>query len=486
MDAKKLEGSILQFALQGKLVPQDPKEEPASELVERIKAEKERLIQEKIIKKEKLLPKITEEEIPFEIPETWEWVRIRDVYYNRGQKKPDKEFTYIDVAAIDNQEGALSNQLNIIDPQKAPSRARKILGVGDVVYATVRPYLLNIAVIDRNFEYEPIASTAFVVMKPILIDNEFLYFILKSPMFNYQVESKVQGVTYPAINDTNFNKLLIPLPPVKEQKRIVRAIKNIKPKIDTYSEKKNRLFKIQEAFPHQLERSILQYAMQGDLIKQNSDDEPVIKLIDRIKAMKEKLIEEKVVPKEKTLTENLVGKSPFKIPTTWEWVRLKDICQVNPKNKVHDEMKAGFVPMKLIDDGFVNHHSFEVKTWKDIKKGFTHFQNGDVVIAKITPCFENRKSTIIKGLPNGVGAGTTELFVVRPFTNDINPEYLLWLFKSHHFITSGVETYTGTAGQQRVAKSFVENYLIPLPPVEEQNRLVQAINKVHESISKMK
>ncbi|PGU13408.1 hypothetical protein COD21_02220 [Bacillus cereus] len=483
MDAKQLKDSILQYAMQGKLVPQDLNDEPAIELLKRIKEEKEQLIAQKVIKKEKVLPEISEKEIPFEIPETWEWCRIKDVYFNIGQKKPDTTFTYIDVAAIDNKDAVLKEELTEIESANAPSRARKVLTKGDVIYATVRPYLKNIAVIDREFVHEPIASTAFVVMTPIQIEVDFLYYVLVSPMFDTQVASKVQGVTYPAINDANFNNLVIPVPPKNEQKRIVEQINKLQSVVSAYGEKQERLNQIQNNFPVQLEKSILQYAMRGKLVPQIATDEPASRLIERIKAEKERLVKEKVIKKEKALREITEDEIPFEIPSTWEWVRVEDVCLINPKNKVDDDLEVAFIPMKLIDDGFVDKHNFEIKKWGDIKKGFTHFQEGDVVVAKITPCFENRKSAVLRELPNGIGAGTTELYVIRPILNMIYNEYLLWLFKSHHFISNGVRTYTGTAGQQRVSKSFVENYLIPLPPYQEQIRIVQALKTMNSQIN---
>lgn len=132
--------------------------------------------------------------------------------------------------------------------------------------------------------------------------------------------------------------------------------------------------------------------------------------------------------------------------------------------------------MKLIYDGFNNYHTFETKKWSEIKKGFTHFAEGDVVVAKITPCFENRRSAVMKNLVNGVGAGTTELYVVRSFSELILPEYILSVFKTHEFIKGGVDTYTGTAGQQRVKKDYVSNLVLGIPPLNDQNRIIEKVD----------
>lgn len=134
--------------------------------------------------------------------------------------------------------------------------------------------------------------------------------------------------------------------------------------------------------------------------------------------------------------------------------------------------------MPLVSDGFRNLHSFEVKKWGDIKKGFSHFADGDIGVAKITPCFQNRKSVIFHNLPNGFGAGTTELTVSRVIGETMSREYLLWFFKTSYFIENGVKSFTGTAGQQRIHKDYLANCLLPLPPLAEQHRIVAKLEEI--------
>ena len=173
----KLREMILQLAVQGKLVPQDPNDEPASVLLEKIKIEKEILVKEERIKNTKNLPPIKPDQIPYEIPESWKWARIRHVTYDLGQKKPDKEFTYIDVTSINKERGIISEAPKILSAEEAPSRARKIVEYDTVIYSTVRPYLLNIAIIDEHFIPEPIVSTAFSILHPYTgIVNRYLYY----------------------------------------------------------------------------------------------------------------------------------------------------------------------------------------------------------------------------------------------------------------------------------------------------------------------
>ncbi len=141
--------------------------------------------------------------------------------------------------------------------------------------------------------------------------------------------------------------------------------------------------------------------------------------------------------------------------------------------------------MPLLEDGFRNSHSFEKRKWEDVKNGFTHFKNGDIVIAKITPCFQNRKSAVITGLPNGHGAGSTELHVLRDDTEILFVPFFLLCCKTQDFIAGGVAHFTGTAGQQRVGKDYISNYLIPLPPVCEQVRIVETVNSVLASLDEL-
>ncbi|KAF5421707.1 MAG: type I restriction enzyme, S subunit [Candidatus Methanocomedens sp.] len=221
----QLRQAILQLAVQGKLVAQDIGDEPASVLLEKIEAEKNQLVKEKKIKRIRSLPQIDPQQIPYELPYNWEWVRLGDVGHDCGQKKPDKKFTYIDVSAINKEQGVISENVDIIEPSEAPSRARKLVSKGSVIYATVRPYLLNIAIIDKHFKPEPIVSTAFAVLHPYSgILNKYLYYYLRSKPFITYVESEMIGMAYPAINDGKLYKGLVPIPPLQEQKRIVAKV----------------------------------------------------------------------------------------------------------------------------------------------------------------------------------------------------------------------------------------------------------------------
>ena len=227
----------------------------------------------------------------------------------------------------------------------------------------------------------------------------------------------------------------------------------------------------------QLRQTILDRAIRGQLVSQDPTDEPASILLERIRAEKEELIKEKKLKREKRDSQP-IKEVPFEIPEGWVWCRLGDISLINPQNNLNDELDVSFIPMTLISEGFSNVHTSEVKKWKNIKERYTHFCNEDIGIAKITPCFENRKSVIFNNLKNGVGAGTTELYILRNNKTISFNKYLFWVVKTQEFINKGIESFTGAVGQQRVSKDFIENTLIPLPPLAEQHRIVQKIEQL--------
>ena len=167
---------------------------------------------------------------------------------------------------------------------------------------------------------------------------------------------------------------------------------------------------------------------------------------------------------------------PFEIPTTWQWVRIKDIFQINPKNIAEENCISAFIPMEKICATYGSEFSYDEVQWKAIKAGYTHFADGDVAFAKITPCFQNRKSAIFCNLPNGIGAGTTELKVLRQFGETINRWYLLFFLESPYFIDEAI--FKGTANQQRIISGYLENKLFPLPPLQEQTRIEKQIKAI--------
>ena len=252
----------------------------------------------------------------------------------------------------------------------------------------------------------------------------------------------------------------------------------------------------------QLKNSILQWAIQGKLVPQDPNDEPASVLLEKIRQEKERLIKEKKIKQDKNASIIFRGEDnsyyekflatgevkcideeiPFELPKGWEWCRVSSVFLINPKVSADDDDIAAFVPMEAISAGYGSEFRFYEKTWKEIKSGYTAFEDNDIAFAKITPCFQNRKSVIFNGLPNGIGAGTTELKILRTYGETINRYYVLYFLETPYFIDEA--TFKGTANQQRIIVGYLENKLFPLAPLAEQNRIVDKIGILMPIIDK--
>ena len=234
---------------------------------------------------------------------------------------------------------------------------------------------------------------------------------------------------------------------------------------------------------------ILQLAVQGKLTAKwreaHPKVEPASELLKRIEAEKQQLIAEKKIRKEKPLPLIEYDEIPYELPEGWIWCRMSEIGIINPRNTLADDLDIGFVPMKSISQNYSVPPEFEVRKWKDVKRNFTHFRNNDVAFAKITPCFENSKACVFSDLPNGYGAGTTELHVFRKINNDIYPSFIYSVFKSPHFLEQGEGKMTGTAGQKRVPKNYFSEYVVGVPPVEEQKAIVEVVNTLFAEVEQL-
>ena len=521
MNGKQLKNSILQWAIQGKLVPQDPNDEPASVLLEKIRAEKARLINEGKIKKDKKESIIyrgednsyyekfadgkvvcIDDEIPFEIPSSWAWCRISHLFLhtsgkqqsssNKGNGTPQKFITtsnlYWGRFELDN-----IKVMNFTDEEIRNCSATK----GDLLVCEGGAGYGRSAIWDK--EYDICLQNHVHRLRP-LIDGicEFVYHFIYLLKESNQLASV--GTAMPGLSANRLKGLLLPLPPHKEQSRIVAKLKEVIPFVERYKETEEVLSLLNANIRVNIKKSVLQEAIQGRLVPQDDSDEPATFLLQRIKEEKLQLVKEGKLKKKKDVIDCTIfrgddnkyfekkGKEaicideeiPFEIPDTWAWVRLSDVVQVNPKNDVPDDTLAAFIPMERIDATYLSSFTYSERKWGDIKSGFTHFADGDVAFAKITPCFQNRKSMILKGLPNGVGAGTTELKVLRPYVETIDREYLLFFLESPYFVEEA--TFKGTANQQRIISGYMEKKLFPLPPLSEQHRIAEKIKNFYKRI----
>ena len=237
----------------------------------------------------------------------------------------------------------------------------------------------------------------------------------------------------------------------------------------------DRLTDAPDAIPR-LRRFILDLAVRGKLVEQNPNDEPASELLKRITAEKRRLVEAGEIRKPKTIAPLNEAETPFVLPENWRWSQIAEIGVLSPRNEATDDIQASFVPMSMIaaDYGVASNH--EVQRWGDIKKGYTHFAEGDVGLAKITPCFQNGKSTVFRNLTGGLGSGTTELHIVRPLF--VNPNFVLLFLKCPYFIETGILKMTGTAGQKRVPTEYFAHSPFPLPPLAEQHRIVAKVDEL--------
>lgn len=334
------------------------------------------------------------------------------------------------------------------------------------------------------------------IVRPLLgIIAPYLKLIFATEYYREHIRTQSQGTNINNVKAEYITEFRIPLPPLAEQERIVSEIEKFEPLIAEYDKLEQQATKLDGEIYDKLKKSILQYAIQGKLVPQDSNDEPAAVLLERIRAEKKaqlgkKYVEsyiykgddncyyEKVGKNESVLLENL----PFDIPDSWCWTRLENVANINPRNNVNDNLDVSFVEMKSIMDGFNNAFCYEKRKWRDVKSGFTHFKNGDVGFAKITPCFQNRKSVVFHGLENCYGAGTTELHILRAYSDTIFSAYLLYFVKSPYFIEHGKINFSGTAGQQRFGTDAVKHTFIPIPPYNEQIRICNQIEIVLDKL----
>jgi len=495
----KMRKLILQLAVQGKLVEQDPNDEPASELLKLIKAEKEKLVVEGKIKKQKPLLPITENEIPYELPEGWAWTRLGNiVQVSSGDGLTSKNMDSDGTIPVYGGNGITGyhNKYNV---------NKQTIVIGRVGYYCGSIHLTQ--------ERVWVTDNAFITKFPeTYIDQGFLIWLLKGT----DLKKNENATAQPVISGRKIYPIIIGVPPLAEQKRIVSKVDQLmqlcdqldacQKKAATKYESLNdaalekllssktidefadhwrflcnnfELIYNDSAHVNKLRQAILQLAVQGKLALQDPTDEPAGELLKRIKAEKEKLITEGKIKKQKLLPPITEDKIPYELPNGWEWVSLGELGEINPRINVdNDEIDVSFIPMKMISEKYGTPHSFDRRKWAEVKKGFTYFMNNDVGLAKITPCFENGKSTVFKGLLNGVGAGTTELHIFRQAPKLILPEYVLIFFKCPKFLNDAKEKMTGTAGQKRVPRDFVRLVPFPLPSISEQKRIVAKVDQL--------
>jgi type I restriction enzyme, S subunit len=336
MTSQVLKNSILQFAVQGKLVLQDPYDEPATILLERIKAEKQHLIKEKKIKVEKSLASISEEELPFEIPDSWVWVRLgtlatiiskgttptggKDQYFNEGIGFVRGENIGHDGKVH------LENIKYINESIHYTSLSRSILEDKDLLIC-IAGTLGRCAIVEKSqLPLNTNQAVSFVrIISDKLVSLNFLQRIISSSFIQKNLLSQTKVTAIPNLTLEIISNCIIPLPPIAEQQRIVDKIEELMPLIEQYGSAEHELKQLNKKFPEQLKKSILQFAIQGKLVEHNLKDEPASILVERVLTLKSKQLKSKQTLSKNSLSEIKEEDFPFEIPENWTWVRLNDL-----------------------------------------------------------------------------------------------------------------------------------------------------------------
>ena len=498
MTAEQLKNSILQLAMQGKLVEQRPEEGTGEELYREIQAEKKRLVKEGKVKKQKPLAEITEDEIPFEIPESWKWCRVSEIWDvlngDRGKNYPAKStlskegIPFISALNLDGTGVVEDDKLLCLSEEQYNRLSNGKLKQGDIVVC-IRGSLGK----HGRYPYKIGAiASSLVILRSHSESNELddlLILYLDSPFFFDEIKKYDNGTAHPNLAAKSLEQFLIPLPPLEEQKRIVAKIEELMPFVDQYAAASTKLNTLNTSFPEMMKKSILQEAVQGKLVPQDPNDEPASVLLKKIAEEKKRLIKEGKIKKQKLLPEITEDEIPCEIPESWEWVRLGEIitdteagkspkCKNRPANK----SEWGVIKTTAVQDGYflkdenkVLPDGFEIKESQII-----HVD--DLLITRAGPQNRTGITCIVDSEPGKLilSDKTVRLAYLKGL---INHKFLMYVIKSpaiQNYISS---TKSGMAASQvNIAQDKMKLFIIPLPPLNEQGRIVNFLDRVIPAI----
>lgn len=510
MTGKQLKNSILQWAIQGKLVPQDPNDEPASVLLEKIRQEKERLIQEKKIKRdknasiifrgednsyyEKFLAtgevKCIDEEIPFEIPATWEWCRLGEIStYTQPKKKVNAANADAHIWGLDLEDIEKGGKLlyrKTVGERKAIGD-KTIFNRGDILYSKLRPYLLKVLIAPESGICTP-EIIPFTCYGDIC--KEYIVCLLKSSYVDDYINSVTYGVKMPRVSAETMISLLVPLPPLSEQKRIVDKIGIIMPFIDKYSKSKETLDKINVTLRANLKKSILQEAIQGKLVPQIAEEGTARELLEQIRQEKQKLVEEGKL-KKTALTNSIIYKGednryyekidqqckditeeiPFEIPASWEWCRMHNVINfINGRAYKKEELlDRGKYKVLRVGNFFTNTEWY----YSDLELPEDKYcYNGDLLYAWSA------------SFGPQIWEGDKTIFHYHIWNVKYDPRLLYREYLYYFFLYDKTQIKKATTGSTMIHVSM-ENMklrLLPIPPLQEQQRIVAQIERLFEQL----
>ena len=476
MNAQDLKNSILQLAIEGKLVPQRKEEGTAKELLAEIRAEKARLIKEKKIKKSKPLPEIKDEEKPFDIPDSWEWVRLDDIcksISDGDHQAPPKSENGVPFLVISD---VRSGKLNFKNTRHVPVEYFKTLSPeriplkGDILFTVTGSYGIPVLI---NVDMEFCFQRHIALLKP-MIDYTFLSYILESPFIKTQCDAVATGTAQKTVGLKSLKSLLLPLPPLYEQGRIITKIEELQPDIDAYDKAQTKLQAIEQRFPDDMKKSLLQYAIEGKLVPQRKEEGTAKDLLAEIRAEKARLIKEKKIKKSKPLPAITDNERPFNIPASWEWVHLEDvgyfISGYTPKKENLCD-KVGIPYFKVSDMNTLGNECWLRYTsiyWNNEYGNPKAYEKGTIVYPKNGGAiFTNKKRILAQDSIVDLNTGG-----YKPFDG------FLLSFAYHIFLTIDFKQYNKGTALPTLDMNKIKNILIPMPPLAEQHRIVAKLEEL--------
>lgn len=479
MTPEQLKASILQYAIQGKLVEQRVEEGTGEELYQQIQAEKQRLIQEKKIKKEKPLAEISEDEVPFDIPESWKWVKVGNVgSWSSGATPSRTNPAYYGgiipwLKTGDLNDGFIKKFPEFITDLALEKTSVRLNPVGSVLMAMYGATIGKLGILDISATTNQ-ACCACIPYEGI--HNKYLFYYLMSMRRSYI--GMAEGGAQPNISKEKIVNSLIPLPPLAEQKRIVAKIEELLPLIGRYAVAYEKLEQFNAKFPEDMKKSILQYAIQGKLVEQRPEEGTGEELYQQIQAEKQHLIAEKKIKKEKPLPEIAENEIPFDIPESWKWVRLNNIaesivdCPHSTPKYLDMETEYCTIDTNCIDG------KGDITKWR-----YVDADTYTARIARLTPQKDDivytREGSICRAaiLPEGPKVCLGQRVMLIRSANGVFPQFIRRLLMSPMVIRKLTEQQKGI-GAKHVNVSDVCNLILPLPPLAEQERIVAKLEEI--------
>ena len=479
MTPEQLKASILQYAIQGKLVEQRVEEGTGEELYQQIQAEKQRLIQEKKIKKEKPLAEISEDEVPFDIPESWKWVKVGNVgSWSSGATPSRTNPAYYGgiipwLKTGDLNDGFIKKIPEFITDWALEKTSVRLNPVGSVLMAMYGATIGKLGILDISATTNQ-ACCACIPYEGI--HNKYLFYYLMSMRRSYI--GMAEGGAQPNISKEKIVNSLIPLPPLAEQKRIVAKIEELLPLIGRYAVAYEKLEQFNAKFPEDMKKSILQYAIQGKLVEQRAEEGTGEELYQQIQAEKQHLIAEKKIKKEKPLPEIAENEIPFDIPESWKWVRLNNIaesivdCPHSTPKYLDMETEYCTIDTNCIDG------KGDITKWR-----YVDTDTYTARIARLTPQKDDivytREGSICRAaiLPEGPKVCLGQRVMLIRSANGVFPQFIRRLLMSPMVIRKLTEQQKGI-GAKHVNVSDVCNLILPLPPLAEQERIVAKLEEI--------